>query len=93
MANIILQVDPELLTWEEFDALEAAGDKQFSSRRFRDIVAKFMVDEQGVRLPFDAARRALGALTYKEMLAAVLQLSEAIKATGGDQLPPASGGE
>lgn len=50
------------LTWEEWNALEEGIGK-----KVREILARYMVDEDGKKLEYREAMKRLGALKMKEI--------------------------
>ncbi len=85
-----LRVDLDELTWEQWDALEYAGEGDVSMARMRRIIAQFMVDEAGEPLPFARAFRELGELKRSEMWDAVGALARAVKEARESAVPPST---
>ena len=81
-----IKFDLDLLTLDDLIAIESGNIKAVA---VRDIMARFVVDEAGVALPEDEARRQVGKCSLKELRQVMDTLTETVRSLA---VPPATGG-
>ena len=96
MPELHFTLDPDLLTWEDWEALEAAPDMLRSKKiaPLRGIMARFMVGADGQPMDYAEAMAILGKLKVKQIPDAITALTMAKVKAEGDiaELPPAPPG-
>ena len=73
VSELHFTLDSDLLTWDDWIALEDLKDTYQSSgsRAVRDVLARFMVDADGQKMGDAEARAILGKLKVSEIPAAM----------------------
>lgn len=89
--KIIFVIDPEQLTWDDLDAMEAAQDSG-RLRPVRTLLARFMVDEAGAALPAAEAMALLGKLTVPQITTTLNEFSATLQRQKNTALPPDNSG-
>ena len=90
VSELHFTLDSDLLTWDDWIALEEIGETaQGKTRALRDLLARFLVDEDGQKMEESRARQVLGRLKLSEITAAMEALVAAQKRVITDAIPPA----
>lgn len=82
--KITLKVDPERITVDDLIAIEEGTKKV---RLARDLVAKFVIDEDGNFLSDEAGKAFVGKLSVSELMKVATQLAEQVQEMMGDMVP------
>jgi hypothetical protein len=83
------KIDPDRMTLDDLIALDEAGGMK--PRQMRDLLARFLVDENGAFVPEEDAQKQLGSLKVSELKDAVKKFGEGVKGLKDGAVPPASG--
>ena len=73
VSELHFTLDSDLLTWDDWIALEDLKDTYQSSgsRAVRDVLARFMVDDNGEKMEPEDAQAVLGRLKVSQIPAAM----------------------
>ena len=88
VARIEFDVTLDLLTWGDLIFLEKPRSWEYA----RDLAARFMVDAQGVSVPFEQAKRILNGLSEARAKQTVSEVVTAIAEARQNAVPPTNGG-
>lgn len=92
--KIEFRVDPERLTWDDMETIEAAqkkGGRPIAA--LKKVAAKVLLNGDGDFMDTADAEAVLGALTLAQMKVALGKLTAALKELQAADIPPASGGK
>lgn len=83
----------ERLTLNDLIALEEMGEGRFSARALRDILARFVVGEDGAYLPEETAQACIGELPLADLRAVAGQFGQEVARLSDQAVPPGGGSE
>lgn len=86
---IILKADAERLTLDDLIVIEDAG--QMKARQLKQLLSRFVVDEQGQAIPVEQAAQQIGQLTLAELRAAMEGLGASLRVAQDVAVPPETG--
>lgn len=89
MAEITLKVDRERINELTLDTLIALEEGTMPARAIRDLMAKFMVDDDGEWMPEDEALQIIGRSKVSHLAPILTDFADRLKEAA---VPPASGG-
>jgi len=81
-----LKIDTDRLTVDDLIEIEEGSSRRV--RQGRDLLARFVTDDEGNFLTFEEAKKVIGKLTITEMNVAVQQLVDGIKRLQESSIPP-----
>ena len=88
--DIRLHLDADRMTWDDMISLDEWAD--LSERKRRDLLARFLIDDEGQFLDGEKARNLLGALPLTQIGQVRDALQVAIKEYTGAAVPNPSSG-
>jgi len=86
---ITFKVNPDTLTWEDWDTLEGFSDGKPSLRKTRPILAKCLVDKAGEPLGEEEASKVLGQVPMGDIAELINQFVAALGEVMKETVPPA----
>lgn len=92
--DINLKVTPEAvddMTWEQWEVF-TSGTEAFSFQKARDVIAMFLVDEQGNRIDHATAYAKLGKLKTKQITQVISELGKGLQVFQSGNINPPKGG-
>ncbi len=90
---IQFKIDSERLSWDDLEAVEAAGEGKRPVHTLKVVMAKVMQGDDGDYLPQAEAEAALGALSIAQMSQAIADFTAALKELQAATVPPARSGK
>jgi hypothetical protein len=91
MTTIRVRIDPDSITLDDMEAIEALQDTANSWIKMKLMLQRFLVDEQNQPLPEADAAQLVGKLSITQAKTAMDQFRQAMDLLSAEALPNATG--